>query len=252
MGIAWFRFYEELNDFLPESARKISFPRTFAGNQSVKDTIESIGVPHVEIDMILVNGQPVDFTCKLKDGDEISVYPVFESLDITGITRLREKPLRDPKFILDVHLGKLSKYLRLLGFDTFYDRTYSDDVIINISVSEGRIILTHDRGLLKNKKVTRGYWIRSMDPEEQVSEITGRFNLKNNFNPFTRCLECNELLVNIEKAEIIEDLQTNTKKYYHDFRKCPGCGRIYWEGSHYEHMKKFVDKITNPQNKSYI
>ena len=244
MGIAWFRFYEELNDFLPASARKISFPRTFAGNPSVKDTIESMGVPHVEIDMILVNGHPVDFTCKLKDGDKVSVYPVFESLDITGITRLRDKPLRDPKFILDVHLGKLSKYLRLLGFDTFYDRIYSDDVIINISVSEGRIILTHDRGLLKNKKVTHGYWIRSMDPEEQVSEITGRFNLKNNFNPFTRCLECNELLEDIDKAEIIENLQTYTKKYYHDFRKCPGCRRIYWEGSHYEHMKKFVDSIS--------
>jgi uncharacterized protein len=248
MNIAWFRFYEELNDFLPLSLRKESFPFTFPGNPSVKDIIESLGVPHVEVDMILVNGESVDFKYRLKDSDKMSVYPVFESLDITGVTHLREKPLRDLKFILDVHLGKLSKFLRLLGFDTFYDRNYNDDIIIRISVSEKRIILTHDRGILKNSKVTRGYWVRSQDPEEQIREIITRFDLKNNLRSFTRCTECNSLLIDIGKEEIAGQLLPKTKMYYHDFSKCPGCGRVYWEGSHYERMKIFIQKLLNPEN----
>jgi uncharacterized protein with PIN domain len=248
MSVAWFRFYEELNDFLPPSRRKESFPCTFTGNPSVKDIIESLGVPHVEVDMILVNGESVDFKYKLKDGDQVSVYPVFESLDITGVTHLRAKPLRDLKFILDVHLGKLSKFLRLLGFDTYYDRNYSDDIIVSISVSEKRIILTHDRGLLKNSQITRGYWVRSQDPEEQLREIICRFDLRNNLRSFTRCMECNSLLIDTEKDDIVKNLLPKTKRYYQDFRKCPGCGRVYWEGSHYERMKKFIQKIMNPEN----
>lgn len=252
MSQAWFRFYEELNDFLPDARKKQSFSCTISGNPSVKDIIESLGVPHVEVDMILVNGTPVDFTCKLKDGDQVSVYPVFESFDLSEVTHLREKPLRELKFILDVHLGKLVKYLRLCGFDTYYDNNYNDEEIISISVSGKRIILTHDRGLLKNSRVTRGYWVRSLDPEKQIIEITGRFDLKNNLNPFTRCLACNELLTDIEKDEVIHRLLPKTNKYYHVFKKCPGCDRIYWEGSHYEKMKKFIQKLMNSEYTDYI
>jgi hypothetical protein len=92
--IAWFRFYEELNDFLPADKRKIAFPYKFSGSPSVKDVIEAIGVPHTEVDLILINGNSVKFDHKLSYGDYISVYPVFESLDISNVTRLRPKPLR--------------------------------------------------------------------------------------------------------------------------------------------------------------
>ncbi len=245
MSIAWFRFYEELNDFLPPSSRQQPVSCTFNSHPAIKDLIESLGVPHVEIDLILVNGTSVDFKYKLKDGDQVSVYPVFESLDISGVTRLREKPLRDPTFILDVHLGKLSKYLRLLGFDAYYDKSYNDDEIIRISVSEHRTILTHDKGLLKHGRVTRGYWIRSQDPEEQLRELIRKFDLKSSIRSFSRCLECNGLLIDTDKDEIIDKLQPKTKIYYRDFRKCPVCGRIYWEGSHYERMMGFLQRILN-------
>ena len=243
MKVAWFRYYEELNDFLPAAKKKQSFPCTFSGNPSVKDMIESLGVPHVEVDLILVNGLSVDFTYKVNDNDLVSVYPVFESLDISGATHLRNKPLRDLKFIPDVHLGKLVKYLRLCGFDTYYDKNISDKALIGISVADKRIILTRDKGLLKNKRVTHGYWIRSSNPGEQFKEVFIRFDLKSSLQPFTRCLECNDTLEDVNKEEISDHLLPKTIKYFREFKKCKGCARIYWEGSHYEKMKKQIKKM---------
>jgi uncharacterized protein with PIN domain len=245
MNTAWFRFYEELNDFLPSAREKQSFSCSFSGNPSVKDIIESLGVPHTEIDLILVNGSSVDFAYKLVNEDNVSVYPVFESTDISELQHLRPKPLRDPKFILDVHLGKLSKYLRLCGFDTLYDKDYNDKEIIDISTSDRRIILTRDKGLLKNKQVTHGYWIRSTRYDEQLFEVIKRFDLKNVLKPFTRCLECNTILEDVNKEAIADSLMPKTRKYYSDFKKCPGCNRIFWEGSHYEKMKIIIENILN-------
>jgi len=240
---ASFRFYEELNDFLPSMKRKISFMVSFKGSPSVKNIIEEMGVPHAEIDMILVNGNSVDFSYRLKNDDQVSVYPVFESLNISNIQRLRPTPLREPKFVLDVHLGRLSKYMRLCGFDSLFQRDLNDREIINISSSEHRIILTRDQDLLKAKLVTHGYWIRSSGPEGQLIEVLKRFDLKNSLNPFTRCLECNGILQNVSKKEIIDLLQPRTRNYYAEFKKCTGCGKVYWEGSHYERMKNFVKTV---------
>ncbi len=171
----YLRFYEELNDFLPEKLRKIKFEKEFSGRQSVKDLIESTGVPHSEIDLILVNGISVDFNYLIKNDDEISVYPVFESFDISNITHLRSKLLRIPKFIADVHLGDLARYLRIIGIDTFYKNNISKNEIIKISLEEKRAILTKDRDLLKRNEITHGYWIRNSDTIEQVEEIIQRF-----------------------------------------------------------------------------
>ncbi len=243
MGVALFRFYEELNDFLTAGSRGKEVSYSFSGNPSVKDAIEALGVPHVEVDLILANSSSVDFSYKLRNSDYISVYPVFESFDITPVTHLRAKPLRDMKFITDVHLGKLAKYLRLCGFDTLYDSVYSDDMIINTAITEKRIILTRDRVLLKNKKVTHGYWLRSEQPGQQLKEIFTRLDLKGSVLPFSRCLECNSPLINITKQEIIHNLQPKTRQYYDVFKQCPQCGRIYWEGSHYERMRSFIEKV---------
>lgn len=240
----WFRFYEELNDFLPSYRRKTSFSFSFLGNPSVKHAIEELGVPHVEVDMILVNGNSVDFSYRLKKGDQVSVYPVFESFDISNVQRLRAKPLRNPMFILDVHLGRLSKYLRLLGIDTLFEKNLNDRQIINKSLSEHRIILTRDRGLLKNRTVTHGYWIRSSKPTEQLTEVLKRLDLKSGLHPFTRCLECNGVLADVQKEKIMNLILPKTQNFYMEFKKCTNCGRIYWEGSHYEKMKKFIQTVT--------
>jgi hypothetical protein len=194
--------------------------------------------------MILVNGNSVDFSYRLKKDDQVSVYPVFESLDISNVQRLRAKPLRDPKFILDVHLGRLSKYLRLCGFDALFANDLNDREIINISLSEQRIILTRDRGLLKTSRVTHGSWIRSSKPGEQLKEVIKRFDLMKVLNPFTRCLECNGILEDVAMEKVADILLPKTRDFYKEFKKCKSCERVYWEGSHYKKMKNFIITVT--------
>ena len=181
---AVFRFYEELNEYLPEEKKKVFFPYSFRGSPSVKDVIESIGVPHAEIDLILVNSKSVEFSYSLKDGDIVSIYPVFETLDILNVTHLRKKPLREPKFILNSHLEKLTGYLQKIGLDTFYRECYEKDEIIKIAVREGRIILTQNPKILRNREVTHGYCIRSKNPEKQLNEIIDYFDLYSKISLF--------------------------------------------------------------------
>ena len=238
-----FRFYEELNDFLPSGKRKKNFEYQFSGSPTVKDAIEAIGIPHIEVDLILVNGESVSFSHQLSGNENISVYPVFESLDISPINRLREQPLRVTRFILDVHLGKLAKYLRMTGFDTLYEKDYSDADIVKISIEGKRIILTRDLGILKHKTITHGYWIRSQDPFEQIREVVRRFDLVDHFNPFHRCMNCNGLIKEVPKDQVLKELQPNTRQYYSDFYQCIKCNNIYWKGSHYNRMMKFIDVI---------
>jgi uncharacterized protein len=239
------RFYEELNDFLPKTKRKIPISHTFTGNMSVKDVIEALGVPHTEIDLIMINGESVDFKSKPKNGDFISVYPMFESFDVSSLIKLRSEPLRQTKFVLDVHLGKLAKYLRMLGFDTLYQNSFEDDEIIEISVKEKRIILTRDLGILKNNKVTHGYWIRSQKPKEQVNEVLKRFDLIHKIEPFNRCIQCNGNIVKVEKDKIADLIKPKTRKYFHEFFQCTNCKKVYWEGSHYSKMRSKIEMIRN-------
>ena len=244
MHRAYFRFYEELNDFLPPVKRKKKFTHEFIDRTSVKDMIESLGVPHTEIDLILVNGLSVSFNYIVQDKDDISVYPVFESLDITNLQKLRPAPLRIPKFILDVHLGRLAKYMRILGFDTLYKNDYTNDEIVITSLKEKRTILTKDRGILKRKEVTHGYWVRNTDPNKQIKEIIGRFDLKNSIKEFTLCLECNSPLKPILKEKVIDSLPQKVRTRQNEFFICGNCNKIFWKGTHYDKMLRLVNKIT--------
>ena len=244
---ASFRFYEELNDFLPEKKKRISFYYPFNGSPSVKDVIEAIGIPHVEVDLILVNGISVDFSYRLRNNDVVSVYPVFETLDIKELTRLRGEPLRKVRFIADVHLGKLAKYLRLCGFDTSYAQNYTDREIITLAKEENRIILTRDIGILRNGLVTHGSWIRSQNPVVQLAEVITRFDLRRKIELFSRCSICNNTLVGVAKEEIADRLLPATIQYYNEFKICSGCRKIYWQGSHSARLNELIEKIiTNP------
>ena len=234
------RFYEELNDFLHYSRRKKAFNFILTGKRTIKDIIESLGIPHTEVDLILANQKPVQFDYHPVKDDFISVYPVFEAIDISSINLLRPKPLRELKFILDVHLGTLARYLRLLGFDTLYRNNLKDEEIIKLSMSEQRIILTRDLFILKNGKVTHGYFIRSTNPKKQLPEIIRRFDLKEQFRPFTLCLECNGRILQVDKISIEKKLKPNTRKAFQEFYQCQSCMKVYWKGSHYEKMTKMV------------
>lgn len=243
MAVARFRFYEELNDFLPAERRKIMFVHVFGQRASVKDMIESFGVPHTEIDLILVNGRAVDFTYIVQADDDISVYPMFESFDIASLVRLRAEPLRKPKFVLDTHLGKLARYIRLLGFDACYDNAYHDAQLVDIAADERRTILTRDVGLLKRKRVTRGYFVRSTVPLIQLREVVDRFDLRRSAKPFTRCVRCNVMLLEVSKNDLDVDVPSDVLNRFDRFRLCPVCERVFWQGSHYERMQHYVEAL---------
>lgn len=242
MKHARFRFYAELNDFLPPARRQVTFTHAFRGRVSIKDMIESLGVPHTEVDLILVNGVPVDFTYLVQDGDRVSVYPVFESLDITPLTRLRPAPLREPRFVLDTHLGRLAAYLRMLGFDAMYRNDYEDDELARLA-QQGRILLTRDRGLLKRAAVTHGYCVRETDPQRRLVEVLRRFDLFGAVRPFRRCMRCNGLLEPVPQEAVADRLPPKTLTYYDEFRLCQGCGRVYWKGSHYQRMQQLIARV---------
>ena len=237
------RFYAELNNFLPVNLQQVSFDYSFPGPITVKEVIESMKIPLTEVDLILVNGSAVDFNYPVNDQDYISVYPVFEQFDITGISQLRKTPLRISKFILDSHLGKLAKYLRMAGFDTLYENNYSDDAIRKIAADESRIIITRDRDLLSYREVTHGYYVRNVHLEEQMAEIVAKFDLYSQMNPFTRCLICNTELKSIAKENVSEGIDEDTKSIFNEFYQCSTCQRTYWKGSHYERMMDFLKSL---------
>jgi hypothetical protein len=242
MAVAEFRFYEELNDFLLPTRRKRAFTYICAERATVKNAIEALGVPHTEVELILVNGRSVDFSYLIKDSDRVAVYPQFESIDVTPLLRVREKPLRQPRFIADAHLGGLAKYLRLLGFDTLYRNDLNDVEVARIAAFERRIVLSRDRDLLMHRAITHGCYVRAMKPLQQLEEVLSRLDLFRAIQPFSRCLCCNGPLETIGKEELVERLPPDTLSYYNEFRTCRQCDRIYWPGSHYRRLQKVIDQ----------
>ncbi|WP_266170126.1 Mut7-C RNAse domain-containing protein [Dyella subtropica] len=234
---AEFRFYEELNDFLPMARRKRTFAHAFDGTPAVKDTIESLGVPHTEVDLILVDGTSVRFAYRLRGGERVAVYPMFERFDLRPLYRLRPRPLRRTRFVADVHLGVLARRLRLLGFDTVYERHCDDARLASTSVRERRILLTRDVGLLKRGAISRGHWVRATDPQQQIQEVIRAFSLQRDLKPFTRCMACNGELRPVERAAVAGRVPPRVYARFRRFMHCARCERIYWHGSHYEQLK---------------
>ena len=245
---AVFRFYEELNDFLPDPDIK-ERPYKFWGRPTVKDAVEAQGIPHTEIEIIMINGISVGFDHHLKDGDRVAVYPVFESLDVSPLIRLRPKPLRSPRFAADRNLRKTARWMRLLGFDVWCARTETTSVLIEKCAQNRRIILSRDKNLLKQKTVTRGYYVRSNIMKTQIREILNRFDLWNQLKPFTRCMECNSMLLPVNKEACTGLLPDKAAQYFDRFQQCRGCGKIYWEGSHYHRMFEQIEMIRQAKNK---
>ena len=235
------RFYEELNRFLPRPVRKRSFETTFSEPRSVKDLIESQGVPHTEVDLILVNGQPEDFGYRVRDGDRISVYPTFESIDISGVSGLRRPPLRQPRFLADVHLGKLARRLGLLGFDCELDGDADDAELARRSAREHRILLTRDRGLLKRAVVTHGMYLHSDVPDRQTVQVLRRLDLAEKAQPFSRCLRCNGDLRRVPAASVRDRVPRETQRVVETFYRCDSCGHVYWKGAHWRKLQHIVE-----------
>jgi len=235
------RFHGDLSVFLGSKSGNAVIERGLAEKTSIKDVIESCGVPHPEVDLILVDEQTVGFDHTLANDTNVEVFPVEnrntyrtdKSLQSVGIA----------SFVADVHLGGLTRNLRLLGFDVAYRQNADDHQLLEVMVRENRALLTRDRRLLMHAIVQHGYWPRSQNADEQTIEVVGRFDLSELIAPFTRCLRCNAPLEEAAKADIIEELEPLTKIYYHQFRRCPGCKQIYWSGSHFPKLQRRVEEI---------
>lgn len=240
MARAQFRFYEELNDFLPPAQRKRDLELTFDPPTPVRHLIETFGVPHTEVEVILVNGESVDLACRVKDGDRISVYPMFESLDVTPLLRLRPHGLREVRFIADAHLGKLARYLRMLGFDTLFGNDWGDQELATISAEQRRILLTRDRDLLMHRIITHGCYIQSGSPQDQLAYVVQRLDLCRAIVPFSRCMSCNGHLQPVEKAAVSDQLLDDTRRVFDEFWRCGDCGKVFWKGSHYQRMQAVI------------
>jgi uncharacterized protein with PIN domain len=243
-----------LNDFLKPDRRQKPFDYpTYDGTQSVKHLIESNGVPHTEVELILGNGQPKTFSYLVQSGDQIAVYPAFTTLDIDSAVPLRPPPPHPPRFLLDNHLGRLARYLRLLGFDTLYFNNTNDDAqLAQMAQDRGLILLSRDRGLLKRSQVVHGYCVRSKEPQEQVRAVLHRYQLYDQIQPWRRCLRCNGPLQPVAKEKILDRLEPKTRLYYHDFQICADCEQIYWKGSHFKRLESFVAKISSTDPKEEI
>ena len=231
----------DLDFFLPSRTRRKDLTRSISEKTSVKDVIESCGVPHPEVDLIAVNGEEVNFDYGVTNDAEIEVYPPEIQSPPSRKKRLQAHTIS--RFVTDGHLGKLTRNLRLLGFDVAYDPRAHDRQLLDVMDREERALLTRDRRLLMHAVVRTGYCPRSQDPDEQTVEIIRRFNLLGLAAPFTRCLRCNAPLQEIRKADIIEELEPLTKIYYEQFRRCTACGQIYWPGSHFPKLQKRLAKI---------
>lgn len=240
---AYFRFYAELNDHLPAEKARKEFAVSLEESSSVKEMIEAMGVPTGEVDLILVNGESVGLSYRVNDGDRISVYPVFESFDISSVEKIRPQPLRQPRFVLDVHLGKLARYLRMLGFDALYKNNYTGGALVTISLNEKRILLTKAHKLLEESSSERGHLVHEKDPGKQLWEVLYRFDLFNSITPFTRCLECNTRLNAVSKQEVFHRLPPKVQEHFEEFQQCEQCDKIYWKGSHYERMQNVLESV---------
>ena len=243
-AMATLRFYEELNDFLPAGKRKVDIPVEVDRARSVKDAIEAEGVPHTEVDLVVVDGRSVDFSHLLRGGERVAVYPMFEALDISPLVRLRPRALRDPRFVADGHLGKLARHLRMAGFDTQWSNDWDDDEIVRRSLADRRTILTRDKGMLRRREVERGYFVRNVESEAQLAEVVHGLQLEGLIAPFTRCRECNMILEDVQKEAVVSRLPEKVRAFYDRFRRCPGCDRIYWEGTHFARMQGVLSRIS--------
>jgi uncharacterized protein len=235
------KFHDDLTFFLKSKTSNGVVERNLGEKTSVKDVIESCGIPHPEVDLILVDNKPVDFSYSIVKDADIDIYAVRSQYLMFTVNRLQVTSVE--RFVADGHLGTLARHLRLLGFDVAYDRQAEDRQLLRAMEGEDRALLTRDRHLLMHAIVRHGYCPRSQNANDQTIEVIRRFHLFDSINPFTRCLRCNAPLQKVGKADIIEKLEPLTKRYYEEFRRCSGCGRIYWAGSHFSKLQRRLERI---------
>jgi uncharacterized protein with PIN domain len=242
MVSATFRFYGELNDFLPRERRGRDITTPCARMATTKHMIEALGVPHTEVELVLVNGEGAGLDVLLEEGDRVAVYPRFTRFDVENLAPAPLLPPGRIRFVADAHLGGLARLLRMAGFDTIYDNSLRGDQVEALAVDEERVVLTRDRELLKRRTIAYGCYVRALKAEEQLHEVFERLGLAERARPFTRCLHDNAPLHAVAKADVLDRLPTMVAAYQDEFSTCDLCGRVYWKGTHWQRMSAVLEQ----------
>ncbi|CAH0185936.1 hypothetical protein SRABI118_01368 [Massilia sp. Bi118] len=242
MVCATFRFYGNLNDFLPRERRQHDIATPCARMATTKHMIEALGVPHTEVELVLVNGEVSGLDLLLEEGDRVAVYPRFTRLDIADLAPAPMLPPGRLRFVADAHLGGLARLLRMAGFDTIYDNSLRGDQVEVLAVEEERMVLTRDRELLKRRTIAYGCYVRALKAQAQLREVFERLALAERARPFTRCLHDNAPLRTVAKVEVLERLPPQVAATQEEFSTCDLCGRVYWKGSHWERMSGMLEQ----------
>ncbi len=148
-----------------------------------------------------------------------------------------------PRFIADAMLGRVARWLRTLGYDTAYDASIEDEDLVRRALLERRYILTRDRGLPEEWRVEPCFVLSAEGTEEQLTEVARALGLKRPARLFTRCRACNAELEPARPADVSQRVPPRVLERATDFRRCPECERVYWEGTHTERMRALLDRI---------
>ena len=221
------------------------FDFDFKGNPAIKDSIEALGIPHTEVEAILVNHRGVGFDYQMRDGDRAIIYP-YDILPEAQICKLRPDPPQDIRFILDIHLAALARNLRMLGFDTLHGPQFNNRDLVRLALDENRILVSRSRALLKQRCVIHGICLWPEKPDEQTRAVIRRYALDNRIKPFSRCISCNGIKEPVDKNALRDKIPPRTAERYTSFSSCPACAKIYWDGSHYEKMLDKIARILEP------
>ena len=153
----------------------------------------------------------------------------------------------DPRFIVDSNVGKLARWLRVMGYDALFPNNLDDDELIDIALKEGRVLLTRDTQIAKRRVVAEGrlkvILTRDDNPQEQLRQVAKALKLDYHVRQFTRCLECNQTLVPKTKEEVQELVPPYVFRTQNQYMQCPSCHRVYWRGTHWQRMAKELEKL---------
>jgi uncharacterized protein len=233
------RVYGDLVELTGEAELAVPVGRP----RSVKDLVESVGVPHPEVGLLVVDGDAVGFGHLVGGGARVAVYPPFHDLHLAAGQGSWPEPPDPRRFVLDVHLGTLARRLRVLGFDTWYRTEADDHELADVAVSETRILLTRDRELLMRRVIVHGYLPRSDDPDDQLAEVVRRYDLADRVDPLTRCVPCNGELAPVARTEVVDLVPPRTRAEHDRFVRCRDCGQVYWPGSHLDAIGRLVERV---------
>ena len=158
----------------------------------------------------------------------------------------------DLRFIVDINVGKLARWLRMMGYDTLRFDHGEDYRLIRIALDEARTIITKDTQMMKRRVITSGrlraVLVTGDQSDDQMRQVMERLSLDSDFRPFTLCLECNQPLVEIRKHGVADRVPPHVFRTQNQFVECPACHRVYWKGTHWEAMTRKLRGFAQPQS----